>query len=150
MKDIQKALKPKTQITVREVEGALPKYLQSYVKLFVPEEGNKLPPHYSPKVDHTIKLNKIDNKTLEVLYGPLYAMSWDKLLVLRCTLLDLLEKGFIRASNSPAALPVLFIQKPRGGLQFCVDYHALNALTKKDRYPLPLIKETLNMIRQAT
>ncbi|KAF9690956.1 hypothetical protein EKO04_011268 [Ascochyta lentis] len=129
IKDIQKALKPKTQMTVQEVKAALPAYLQSYVKLFVPEE---------------------DGKTPEVPYGPLYAMSRDELLVLRRTLLDLLEKGFIRASNSPAASPVLFVQKPGGRLQFCVDYRALNALTKKDRYPLPLIKETLNMIGQAT
>ena len=77
-------------------------------------------------------------------------MSRDELLVLRRTLLDLLEKGFIRASNSLAALPVLFVRKLGGGLRFCVDYRALNALTKKDRYPLPLIKETLNIIRQAT
>jgi hypothetical protein len=62
-------------MTVQEVEGALPKYLQLYIKLFVLEEGNKLPPYCSPKVDHTIKLNKIDNKTLEVLYSLLYAMS---------------------------------------------------------------------------
>ena len=65
-------------------------------------------------------------------------------------LLDLLEKGFIRASNSLAALPILFVQKLGGGLRFCIDYRALNALTKKDRYPLPLIKETLNMIGRAT
>jgi hypothetical protein len=83
-------------------------------------------------------------------YGPLYAMLRDKLLVLRRTLLDLLDKGFIRASNLPAALLVLFVQKLGGGLCFYVNYRALNALTKKDRYPLLLIKETLNMIGQAT
>jgi hypothetical protein len=83
-------------------------------------------------------------------YSPLYAMLRDELLVLRCTLLDLLDKGFIRVSNLLAALLVLFVQKLEGGLRFCVDYRALNALTKKDRYPLLLIKETLNIIRQAT
>ena len=76
-------------------------------------------------------------------------MSRDKLLVLRKTLLDLLEKGFIRASTSPAASPVLFVRKPGGGLRFCVDYRALNALTRKDRYPLPLIRETLNQVGRA-
>jgi hypothetical protein len=80
-----------------------------YVNLFVPTKGNKLLPHRGPKVDHSIKLNKVDRKALEVLYSPLYAMSRDKLLVLRCTLLDLLDKGFIRASNLLAALPVLFV-----------------------------------------
>ena len=45
MKDIQKALKPKTQITKQEVKQLLPTYLQPYADLFVPEEGNKLPPY---------------------------------------------------------------------------------------------------------
>src|SRR6266536_257785 len=70
-------------------------------------------------------------------------MSRDELLVLRKTLSELLDKGFIRVNSSPAAAPILFIKKPGGGLRFCVDYRALNRLTHKDRYPLPLIQETL-------
>ncbi|GME33632.1 hypothetical protein GTA08_BOTSDO13628 [Neofusicoccum parvum] len=76
-------------------------------------------------------------------------MSRDELLVLRKTLTELLDKGFIRVSNSPAAAPVLFVKKPGGGLHFCYDYRALNRLTRKDRYPLPLIQETLNRISKA-
>ena len=53
-------------------------------------------------------------------------------------------------SNSPAAAPILFVKKPGGGLRFCVDYRALNAITKKDRYPLPLINDTLERISKAT
>ena len=59
-------------------------------------------------------------------------MSRDELLVLRKTLLDLLNKGFIRVSTSSIASLVLFIQKLRGGLRFCVNYYALNAITRKD------------------
>lgn len=76
-------------------------------------------------------------------------MSRDELLVLRKTLSDHLDKGWIRASSSPGGAPVLFVKKPGGGLRFCVDYRALNAITKKDRYPLPLIKETLRSISKA-
>ena len=76
-------------------------------------------------------------------------MSRDELLVLRKTLNELLDKGFIRVSNSPAAAPVLFVKKPGGGLRFCCDYRALNRLTRKDRYPLLLIQETLNRISKA-
>ena len=76
-------------------------------------------------------------------------MSYGEFLVLRKTLTELLDKNFIRASSSPAAAPVLFAKKPGGGLRFCVDYRALNALTRKDRYPLPLIKETLNSLSEA-
>ena len=66
-------------------------------------------------------------------------MSRGELLVLRKELTSLLEKGFIRVSSSPAAAPVLFAKKPGGGLRLCIDYRALNAITKKDWYPLPLI-----------
>ncbi|KAI0992309.1 hypothetical protein K3495_g15877, partial [Podosphaera aphanis] len=76
-------------------------------------------------------------------------MSRDELLVLRKTLTELLDKGFIRVSNSPAAAPVLFVKKPGGGLRFCVDYRGLNRITRKDRYPLPLIYETLRNISKA-
>ena len=76
-------------------------------------------------------------------------MSREELLVLRKTLTEYLDKGFVRVSNSPAAAPVLFVRKPGGGLRFCVDYQGLNKITRKDRYPLPLIYETLRTIGQA-
>src|ERR1044072_6933506 len=76
-------------------------------------------------------------------------MSRDELLVLRKMLLELLDKNFIRVSSSPAAAPVLFVRKPGGGLRFYYDYRALNKLIRKDRYPLPLIQETLNRISKA-
>ncbi|XP_044719872.1 reverse transcriptase (RNA-dependent DNA polymerase) domain-containing protein [Hirsutella rhossiliensis] len=53
-------------------------------------------------------------------------MSREELLVLRKTLTELLDKGFIRVSSSPAAAPVLM-----------------------DRYPLPLLSETLRTIAKA-
>jgi len=62
---------------------------------------------------------------------------------------DLLNKGFIHVSNSPAAAPILFVKKPGGGLWFCCDYQALNQITCKDHYLLPLIQETLNQISRA-
>ena len=73
-------------------------------------------------------------------------MSRDELLVLRKTLIEHLEKGFIRVSNSPTAALVLFVRKPGGGLRFCVDYCTLNRITKKDRYLLLLIHKTLRNI----
>ena len=70
-------------------------------------------------------------------------MLRDELLVLRKTLTEYLDKGFVRVSNSLAAALVLFVRKPRGGLRFCVDYRGLNKITRKDRYLLLLIYETL-------
>ena len=62
----------------------------------------------------------------------MYRMSRDELLVLRKTLTKLLNKGFIRVSNSLAAAPILFIRKLGGGLRFYIDYYTLNKLTRKD------------------
>lgn len=60
-----------------------------------------------------------------------------------------LSKGFIRPSLSVAATPVLLIWKPRGGLQFCVDYYALNKITIKNQYLIPLINKTLAKLADA-
>ena len=76
-------------------------------------------------------------------------MSQNELMVLRKYLDENLSKGFIRASTSPVASPVIFVRKPGGGLRFCVDYRALNAITVKNRYPIPLIQETLNRLSKA-
>ena len=65
--------------------------------------------------------------------------------MLRKTLNKLLDKGFIRISNSLVRTPVLFAKK-EGGLRFYVNYRGLNNITRKNRYPLPLIKETLSSI----
>ena len=66
-------------------------------------------------------------------------------MVLRKTLNELLDKGFIRTSNSPEGAPVLFVKK-KGGFRFYMDYRGLNNITRKNQYPLLLIKEILNGI----
>lgn len=146
MADIQKALEVKKKADPRTV---VPKQYHHYLDLFEPRKAEELPPHRGKQIDHTIELVQKDGKEPEVPWGPLYNMTAEELIVLRKTLTDLLDKGFIRVSHSSAAAPVLFVRKPGGGLRFCVDYRALNAITKKDRYPLPLIHETLNQIGRA-
>jgi hypothetical protein len=58
---------------------------------------------------------------------------------LKIQLKDLLDKVFIRSSSSPWGCPVLFVSKKDKGLRLCVDYRPLNAVTIKNKYPLPLI-----------
>ena len=76
-------------------------------------------------------------------------MSASELQEIRTWIEDNLSKGFIRASSSSCASPILFVKKKDGSLRLCVDYRALNDITTKDRYPLPRIEETLNQIRGA-
>ena len=59
---------------------------------------------------------------------------------------DALTKGWIHKSQSPAGTPILFVPKKSGELHLCIDYHGLNAVTIKNRYPLPLISELLDRL----
>lgn len=146
MADINKALRAKQRT---DPTTKLPRHFQEFLDVFSHKKAEQLPPLRGSGTDHAIELEPVDGKQPTVPWGPLYSMSRDELLVLRKTLTELLDKGFIRVSNSPAAAPVLFVKKPGGGLRFCVDYRGLNQITKKDRYPLPLIYETLRNISKA-
>ena len=146
LRDIEKALAPKKHTDPRE---KLPKHYHEFLPLFDRNAADQLPPA-RPGVDHEIPLEKDESGQDRPLpWGPLYGMSREELIVLRKTLTELLDKNFIRASSSSASAPVLFVRKPGGGLRFCVDYRGLNAITRKDRYPLPLINETLRSLSKA-
>lgn len=54
---------------------------------------------------------------------------------------DLLKQGIIRHSDSPYASPIVLVKKKSGETRMCVDYRALNKITVRDNYPLPLIED---------
>jgi hypothetical protein len=153
MKDINKVLSKLNQrdpvSNNEKIRKKFPKELKGLERCFDNDEGTAIPPHRSGR-DHAIPLEKDEQeRERDVPWGPLYGISREKLLVLRKTLTDLLNKGWIRASSLAAGAPVLFVKKPGGGLRFCVDYRALNAITSQNRYLLPLIKKTLKGLAKA-
>jgi hypothetical protein len=68
-----------------------------------------------------------------------YQMPPKELVELKNQLQELLDKEYIRPSSSPWGSPALFVKKEDGCLRKCVDYHPLNAVTIKNKYPLPQI-----------
>ncbi|WVZ93472.1 LOW QUALITY PROTEIN: hypothetical protein U9M48_039447 [Paspalum notatum var. saurae] len=76
-----------------------------------------------------------------------YRMSGKEYDELKKQLDELLEKGFIRRSVSPWGAPVLFVKKKDGALRLCVDYRQMNAVTIKNKYPLPRIDDLLDQLK---
>ena len=127
----------------QQIRKLVPREYHDSITLFEEEERKDLPPHRHN--DHKIELDPIKdvpNKTL-------YPMKEKELEELRDYLGKNLSRGWIRESDSPVGAPILFVKKKDGSLRLCVDYRGLNAVTKKARYPLPLIGEALDRLSTA-
>ena len=126
-----------------DIKTTLPEILHEYEKLDSENKAYELPDH-DPD-DHAIDLKKGKKPPHE----PIYSLSEDELRVLRAYIEKHLVNDFIRPSQSPADAPILFVKKKNDSLRLCVDYRGLNALTIKNRYPLPLIDESLDRLSRA-
>ena len=63
---------------------------------------------------------------------------------------DSLAAGIIRPSSSPVGAGFFFVEKKDHSLRPCIDFRGLNAITVKNKYPLPLINSAFEPIHQAT
>ncbi|OWY90511.1 Gag-pol fusion protein [Phytophthora megakarya] len=58
----------------------------------------------------------------------------------------MLDSAVVEAGDGAWGFPVVLVRKKDGSVRFCVDYRALNKVTKRDVYPLPRIDETLEAL----
>jgi hypothetical protein len=141
--DINKAIEAQ-DFKEKPLQEIIPNLYHEFLPLFSKVLADRLPPH-RPNIDHEVRLKEGETPS----WGPLSKMSREELVVMKEWLKDNLTKGFIRQSSSPYAARCLFAKKPDGGLQFCIDYRDINSKTNKNRYPLPLIQETLDLLAGA-
>ena len=124
----------------------LPSQYSEYANVFSKDASDILLPHRS--YNHKIQLEN-DAKPGDLGYSPLYHQTTAELEAIKKYLVENLDKGFIKSSQAPFVAPVLFVKKANGSLRFCINYQKLNLMTRKDRYPLPLINETLARLAKA-
>jgi hypothetical protein len=118
------------------------KILQEYVDVFLEEV-----PRYSPKrgIDFTINLMPGVAPVSKVPY----TMSTLELIEHRMQLQELMDKKYIRPSVSPWGALVLFIKKKKRTLRLFIGYRKLNKVTVNKKYPLHIINDLFNQIKEA-
>ena len=144
-RSIEKSLAPLPDNTIREtvvapietVKQKLPPEYHDLIEVFDKAKSKKLLPHRSYDHKTDIEPGRVPPKSR------IYPMSAYKLQKVKEYLEENLAKGFISSSTAQYASPVLFVKKKDGSLRFCVDYRKLNAMTIRNRYPIPLVEETL-------
>jgi hypothetical protein len=108
-----------------------------------PEELSGMPPDQD--IEFVIELKPGTTP----IYKTPYRMATLELAELKEHIKELLEKEFICPSSSPWGAPVIFVLKKDDTQRLCVDYHALNEVTIKNKYPLPRIDDLFNQLHGA-
>jgi hypothetical protein len=124
-------------------EDTVPTSLHTYANVFGKTAFNSLPECH--KWDHTIELECEPSPR----FCKVYPMTLTEQTEMDAFLEEALATGCIRQSKSPLRAPVFFIKKKDGKLHFVQDYQALNAITRKNQYLLPLINNLIHWLKDA-
>ncbi len=119
----------------------VPSKYADFADIFSPKLAAK-PPEHTGINDHAIEL--VNNR--QPPYGLIYSLAYMELETLKAYIKNNLTSSFIRPSKSPAGAPILFDKKQDGSLRLSMDYQGLNNLSIKNRYPLPLVGESLDRL----
>lgn len=93
--------------------------------------------------------HRIDTDGSRIIRRRPYRVSSSERKIIEDHVSDMLERNIIRPSVSPWSSPVVLVRKKDGSVRFCVDYRALNKITRKDVYPMPRIDDALDCLQGA-
>ena len=127
-----------------EAKLRVPPQYQSYAKVFDDEAAARMPQHQT--WDHEVVLKPDAPSKLP---AKVYPLAQGEQKALEDFLAEQQRKGYIRPSKSPYTSLFFFIKKKDGTLRPVQDYRRLNEWTIRNQYPLPLIPELINKMRNA-
>ena len=135
-----------TQITqeTKTAEAVLPEWCKDFEDVFSEKSHEKLPPHRP--YEHVIDLKPNFTPKIAKVY-PLNPLEME---TCKSFVEEHLKTGRIIPSKSPQASPFFFVPKKDGTLRPCQDYRYLNSFTIQNAYPLPLIPELIDDMKDST
>jgi hypothetical protein len=145
MKNLKIQLKKQESNTIIDFKSVVSSEYHDFLNVFFKQKADILSSHR--KHDHRIKLKKDHESDHE--YASLYNLSEEELLLIKKYFKEHLDKNFIESSIAFYASFILFAKKSDDELRFCVNYRKLNAITKKNRYSIFLIAETIARLSKA-
>ena len=118
---------------IEEIPVEIQQIMQDFQDIF--QEPSELPP--SRSCDHVITLEK----DAKIVNQRCYRIPHHQKNVMEKLVADLLKNNFIRLSNSPYSSPTLVVQKKDFDWRLCIDFRKVNAMTVKNKFPMPVIED---------
>ncbi|KAI2647066.1 Transposon Tf2-6 polyprotein [Labeo rohita] len=140
---LQSALKTPTNAITTPSSQTIPAEYHDLLEAFSTVRATELPPHRPGDCAIELTPGAVPPR------GRIFPLSQPESEAMEHYIQEELAKGFIRHSTSPASAGFFFVKKKDGGLRPCIDYRALNEVTVKYRYPLPLVPPALEQLRSA-
>ena len=134
----------RTRTKEDSLEDSVPQEYHDLLPAFEKGEKNSFPPH---RAGIDLEINIEEGKGLPD--QKIYPLGAEEREAVQDYIRTNQDRGWIREAFTDGGSPIIFVKKKDGTLRLCVDYPALNEVTKKDRYPLPLIGEVLDRLHTA-
>ena len=127
----------------KQAERELPDTYKEFANVFQQKDTSGLPPSHA--FDHAIQLKD----TFTPRHAKSYLLNPAETEVCKAFIKEHSKNGRITPLQSLQASPFFFIPKKDGTLCPCQDYHYLNLHTTKNAYPLPLISELVDKLKDS-